>query len=378
MAGFLASLDLAQVLRGGTGQRGVTPARDCRWPGRRARPTCAAGSPPGNGWSTCAPGASSPRGTWPARSASSWVTRWHPSWAGSSRPGTPVTLLGETAGQVAEAQRELARIGASSQQAALATGKPEDWAAGEPLASFPVADFAGLAAAWRERPITVLDVRRDLEWAAGHLDGAVHIPLHELPGRLAEVPGDELWVHCAAGYRAAVAASLLQAAHRQVTAVDDEFAHAAEAGLPVVSEPAGHHQLTRAAARQRPVSPRTACCAPRLCPCRRSRARAPRARPRPRGPPGRCRCPRRTRLPRPGLRGHQDRDPRFVGHRHQGGDRRGQLGRPQVQPPAALVHHGGVAVGDPPPAGPADRALERHRQAAPGPYPGRSRHRPAR
>ena len=150
--------------------------------------------------------------------------------------GTPVTLLGETAGQVAEAQRELARIGID-RPAALATGKPEDWAAGEPLASFPVADFAGLAAAWRERPITVLDVRRDLEWAAGHLDGAVHIPLHELPGRLAEVPGDELWVHCAAGYRAAVAASLLQAAHRQVTAVDDEFAHAAEAGLPVVSEP---------------------------------------------------------------------------------------------------------------------------------------------
>ena len=243
--------------------------------------------------------------------------------------GTPVTLLGETARQVAGAQRELARIGID-RPAALATGKPEDWAAGEPLASFPVADFAGLAAAWRERPITVLDVRRDLEWAAGHLDGAVHIPLHELPGRLAEVPGAagqrgvevggaevggaemggaemggaemggaEIWVHCAAGYRAAVAASLLQAAHRQVTAVDDEFAHAAEAGLPVVTSrrpPPGY----RPAAQPRPVSPRTVCCAPRPCPCRRSRARAPQVRPRARGRPGRCRCPRRTRPPRPG------------------------------------------------------------------------------
>jgi hydroxyacylglutathione hydrolase len=151
--------------------------------------------------------------------------------------GTPVTLLGETAEQVAAAQRELARIGID-RPAAIATGKPEDWAAGEPLASFPVADFAALAGVRHARPVTVLDVRRDLEWAAGHLDGAVHIPLHELAGRLGELPAGELWVHCQAGYRSAVAASLLQAAHREVTAIDDEFGRAAEAGLPVVREPA--------------------------------------------------------------------------------------------------------------------------------------------
>ena len=150
--------------------------------------------------------------------------------------GTPVTLLGETAGQVATAQRELARIGVD-RPAAIATGQPEDWAAGEPLASFPVRDFAALASARRERPVTVLDVRRNLEWAAGHVDGAVHLPLHELAGRLDEIPGGELWVHCQAGYRAAVAASLLQAAHRQVIAIDDDFGHASEAGLPVVTEP---------------------------------------------------------------------------------------------------------------------------------------------
>ena len=150
--------------------------------------------------------------------------------------GTPVTLLGETAGQVATAQRELARIGVD-RPAAIATGQPEDWAAGEPLASFPVRDFAALASARRERPVTVLDVRRNLEWAAGHVDGAVHLPLHELAGRLDEIPGGELWVHCQAGYRAAVAASLLQAAHRQVIAIDDDFGHASEVGLPVVTEP---------------------------------------------------------------------------------------------------------------------------------------------
>ena len=160
--------------------------------------------------------------------------------------GAPVTLLGETADQVATAQRELARIGID-RPAAIASGKPEDWAAGEPLASFPVADFAALAEVRRARPVTVLDVRRDLEWAAGHLDGAVHIPLHELAGRLGELPAGELWVHCQAGYRSAVAASLLQAAHREVTAIDDEFGRAAQAGLLVVREPAAPERAGLAA-----------------------------------------------------------------------------------------------------------------------------------
>lgn len=65
--------------------------------------------------------------------------------------------------------------------------------------------------------------------------GVVHIPLHRLPGRLDEVPAGEVWVHCAGGYRASIAASLLAAGGRRVVAVDDAFDHAADAGLPVVT-----------------------------------------------------------------------------------------------------------------------------------------------
>ncbi len=146
--------------------------------------------------------------------------------------GAVLTLIGESTGQVAAAQRDLARI-SSSLPAAAGTAQAPGWAAGIPLASFPVAGFAALAVARDERPVTVLDVRRRLEWAAGHLAGARHIPLHELPGRIAEVPAGELWVHCQGGYRACVAASLLQAAGRTVTAIDDEFRHATAAGLAV-------------------------------------------------------------------------------------------------------------------------------------------------
>ncbi len=147
--------------------------------------------------------------------------------------GTPLTLLGETPQDVAGAQRELVRIGID-RPAAAATGQPVDWAGGQQLRSFPVTDFAGLAAVRRHRPVVLLDVRRNLEWGQSHIEGAVHIPLHDLLARAGEVPYGEVWVHCRAGYRACVAASVLEAAGRTVVAVDDEYEHAHAAGLPLI------------------------------------------------------------------------------------------------------------------------------------------------
>ncbi len=126
--------------------------------------------------------------------------------------GMPLTLLGETPEQVAEAQRELARIGIDRPVAAAA-GPPEGWAGAAPL--------------------VVLDVRRRLEWSEGDIADAVHIPLHELPRRLGDVPAGQVWVVCRSGYRATVGASPLAAHGRDVVAVDDEFDNAAAAGLPL-------------------------------------------------------------------------------------------------------------------------------------------------
>ncbi|GAA1600998.1 MULTISPECIES: MBL fold metallo-hydrolase [Streptomyces] len=146
--------------------------------------------------------------------------------------GKPVTLLADTPRQLADAQRELARVGID-RPAAAATGDPADWVrSGERLASFPRARFADLAEV-RERgdDVVVLDVRRHSERAGGFVGGSVHIPIHELHGRIGEVPEGTVWVHCAGGMRAAIAASLLDAAGRDVVAVDDGFAAATEAGL---------------------------------------------------------------------------------------------------------------------------------------------------
>ena len=144
-----------------------------------------------------------------------------------------MTLLGETADQVAQAQRELVRIGID-RPAAAATGGPDQWTDG-PLRTVERATFADLAHVRHHRSVVVLDVRRRLEWAESHIDGSTHIPLHELLQRADEVPAGELWVHCAAGYRASIAASILLASGHRVIAVDDDFTNAAAAGLPMTA-----------------------------------------------------------------------------------------------------------------------------------------------
>ena len=146
--------------------------------------------------------------------------------------GTPLTLLGDSPEQIAWAQRELARIGID-RLAAAATGRPETWAGERGVASMRLAKFGDLAAAMdagEGRPV-VLDVRRRLEWAESHIAGAVHIPLHELAGKIAELPPGEVWVHCESGYRSTVAASMLAARGRRVVGIDDDFVSAAAAGL---------------------------------------------------------------------------------------------------------------------------------------------------
>ncbi len=144
-----------------------------------------------------------------------WTLRW----------GTPVTLVGDTTGQVAEAQRQMVRIGID-RPAGGAEGGIETWAAGGDVRSYRTATFADLADASADHAVVVLDVRRDDEWAEGRIEHAVHIPLHELEERLDEVPDEQVWVHCASGYRASIAASLLDRAGRIVVAVDDEWAAA--------------------------------------------------------------------------------------------------------------------------------------------------------
>jgi glyoxylase-like metal-dependent hydrolase (beta-lactamase superfamily II)/rhodanese-related sulfurtransferase len=143
--------------------------------------------------------------------------------------GTPVTLLGESADQVAEAQRQLVRIGIDRLEGA-AVGDVERLAGGRELGSYPRAEFADLRGGIDG---TVLDVRQDDERAESAVEGSVHIPIHEVIERMDELPATRLWVHCASGFRASIAASLLSRAGHDVVLIDDDYTKAEELGLTI-------------------------------------------------------------------------------------------------------------------------------------------------
>jgi hydroxyacylglutathione hydrolase len=78
----------------------------------------------------------------------------------------------------------------------------------------------------------VLDVRRVDERRNRAVAGSQHIPLHELVRRMEEVPTDrDVWVHCASGYRASIAASLLVRGGRRPVLIDDDQQAIASLGL---------------------------------------------------------------------------------------------------------------------------------------------------
>jgi hydroxyacylglutathione hydrolase len=151
-------------------------------------------------------------------------------WLGWLIPwGTPLTLIGQTRQQVRDAQRQLTRIGIDH-LAGAAIGEPADLADRADRRSYPVASFADLAHRDPAHSV-VLDVRRDDEWAASHIPGALNVPLYDLPQRMDEIPHKQLWVHCEAGYRASIASALLDRAGYDVVCVDDEYLHAEQLGV---------------------------------------------------------------------------------------------------------------------------------------------------
>lgn len=83
----------------------------------------------------------------------------------------------------------------------------------------------------------VLDVREDYEWAAGHAEGALHIPLDELPDRLGELdPDTDVAVICRTGGRSARATQWLEANGYSAVNVTGGMGAWLEAGKPMVSE----------------------------------------------------------------------------------------------------------------------------------------------
>ena len=128
--------------------------------------------------------------------------------------GRPIVLVGGAERELEQVQRQLLRIAYDS-IAGYLEGGVEAWqAAGLPVSRFETAEIEDLAS-WilSAEPMTVLDVRAEDEWVHGHVPGAVHMYVPDVAHHHHEIPREApVAVHCGAGYRAGIAASLLEQA----------------------------------------------------------------------------------------------------------------------------------------------------------------------
>lgn len=148
--------------------------------------------------------------------------------------GTALTLLGDTAEEVAEAQRQLVRIGID-RPAGAAHGGVDRWGRELDRRGYDVIGFEEVARRSDADDTYVLDVRRHDERASSRIAGSVHVPMHELLDRLDDLPAGTALVHCASGFRAGISASLLDRAGVSVVLIDDEYEAVGSTDLAIES-----------------------------------------------------------------------------------------------------------------------------------------------
>jgi hydroxyacylglutathione hydrolase len=131
-----------------------------------------------------------------------------------------LVLVGDDAAVLDEAQRMLARIGYDRLQGRM-VARAGAFAGHELERTTRVMSFDGLALVGEDER-TILDVRDTWEYESGHHRDALHIPFHELPDRIGEVPrGRPVWIYCATGARATIAASFLVRSGIEAVLIDD-------------------------------------------------------------------------------------------------------------------------------------------------------------
>ena len=135
-------------------------------------------------------------------------------WAGSLLPFDKPILLVTDQGSEKETIVRLARVG-FSKIAGYLDGGFKSWTnAGEPIDMIIDIEPDELAMDIPfDDKLVVIDVRREPEFADGHIRGAINIPLDEMtdPASMANIDEDHnVYVHCAGGYRSVIAASLLK------------------------------------------------------------------------------------------------------------------------------------------------------------------------
>ena len=146
-------------------------------------------------------------------------------------------LIAETDAQIEEARLRLARVGIEELDGYLAGGVAAWKQSGQPLATVAQISAQELEQGLVAGKVQVLDVRREPEWDAGHVEGATWWPLDNFRVSPPEIDHDvPLAVHCKGGYRSMIAASLLRrAGFHNVMNLTGGFDAWQQANLPFVT-----------------------------------------------------------------------------------------------------------------------------------------------
>lgn len=135
-------------------------------------------------------------------------------WAGSLLSfDEPIVVIAEP-GKEKESFVRLARVGFSKFKGFLKDGFEAWQEAGLPIDMVIDVEADELAMDIPHDPkLLILDVRKPNEFQAGHIEGAEHLPLADMTdlGKLGMIEDDNnVYVHCAGGYRSVIAASILK------------------------------------------------------------------------------------------------------------------------------------------------------------------------
>ena len=127
-------------------------------------------------------------------------------WTGWLLPfGSPLVLVSGSDQNATEVTTQLARIGFDDVLGAVVDLEDAQ------LASYETVDVDAFLDALDNDGVQILDVRSPGEWSAGHIDGAIHRYVPDLRGSPPELdPDRDVWVVCESGYRATIAAGLLE------------------------------------------------------------------------------------------------------------------------------------------------------------------------
>jgi hydroxyacylglutathione hydrolase len=140
--------------------------------------------------------------------------------------GRLIVLACGTDAQHQKARRQLLRIGFDTIAGALDGGMDAWRSSGRQVSAFESVDIEDMAE-WviSAEPMTVVDARDENEWVAGHVPGALHMYVPDVPYHANEIPHEApVAVHCASGYRAGIAASLLeQAGLKRIIHVNGQY-----------------------------------------------------------------------------------------------------------------------------------------------------------